>query len=243
VTIRLSSQVPDLPVTITGVTVRGTGGALFGLAGLPRVIGLDPGQTKELPARLSWRVPGGGGLFGDSGEISGAITIDGTITSLWLAVIRNDLASSFRLGKVDSGVIGYSIPYSKGINVTMWLAIGVVVVVLVALTLAILLIAFPRLATDIEVLDLRDDFVHSLPVKGRRRWKGQLDGASGKLGILSVAGWRRGGVRVRLRRELDDTTRSERRRFARNEIAVVASVGFRCSGAADSTASEKPREI
>jgi hypothetical protein len=123
--------------------------------------------------------------------------------------------------------------------VTIWLAIGVVVAILAALALTILLIAFPRLATDIEVLDLRDDSVQSLPVQGRRRWKGKLDGASGTLGILSVAGWRRGGVRIRLRRELGDTGRYGRRRFTRNEIVVVASVGFRCSGAVDSTASGK----
>ena len=231
VTIRLSSQVPDLPVTITGVTVRSTGDALFDLSGLPRVIGLDPGQTKVLPARLSWQVPGGGGLFGNSGEVSGVMTIDGTMTSQWLAVIRNDLAGSFRLGEVNSGAIRYSVPYSKGINVTIWLAIGMAVVILAALTLTILLIVFPRLATDIEVLDLRDDSVQSLRVQGRRRWKGQLDGTSGTLGTLSVAGRRRGGVRIRLRRELDDTRRYGRRRFTRNEIVVVASVGFRCQPA------------
>jgi hypothetical protein len=93
------------------------------------------------------------------------------------------------------------------------------------------LIVFPRLATDIEVLDLRDDSVQSLRVQGRRRWKGQLDGTSGPLGTLSVAGRQRGGVRIRLRRELDDTRRYGRRRFTRNEIVVVASVGFRCQPA------------
>jgi len=235
VTIRLNSQVPDLPVEITGVTVRGTGGTVFSLSGLPQVISLGPDQAKVLPGRLSWQVPGkgGGGLFGTSGEISGVLTVGGIVTSPWLTLIRHDLTSSFRLGEVDSSGIGYSISYSKGIALMMWLLIAVVVAILAALTLTILFVAFPKLATDIQVLDLEDNFVRSLPVKGRRRWKGQLDGATGTLGVLSIAGRRRGGARVRLRRELYGATASGRRRIARNEIAVVASVGFRCSGSAD----------
>lgn len=234
VRIQLRSQVPDLPVDITDVTVRGTGGALFTLAGLPRVVSLGPGQAKMLPARLAWQLPArAGGLLGSSGEISGVIRVGGTITSPWLAVIRNDLASSFRLGVVDSGAIGYSDSYSKGIALTTWLAIGGIVVIFAGLVLAISLAAFPRLATDIEVLDLKDEFIRTLEVKGLRRWKGPLEGASGTLGMATIAGRRRGGVRVRLRRELDGAVRSGGRRFARNEIAVVASVGFRCTGGAD----------
>jgi len=233
VTIRLSSQVPDLPVDISDLTVHGTGDALFSIAGLPRLISLGPGQTKVLHARLSWHLPvQPGGLFGSSGEISGVITLNGGMTSPWLAVIRNDLLSSFRLGEVDSGAIGYSDSYSKGIPLMTWLAISVLVVILAGLTLAILWIAFPRLAADIEVLDLRDDFVRTLPVKGRHRWKGQVNGAAGTLGMLTIAG-RRGGARVHLHRELDGAARSGKRRLSRNEIAVVASVGFRCSGSPD----------
>jgi len=230
VTIRLSSQVPDLPLSITGLVVRGTAGADFSITGVPRDISLGPGQTKVLPAKLSWQVPSGRSLFGGSGKISGVITVGGTITSPWLAVIRSDLASSFRLGAVNSGGIRYSATYVKGIDVMTWLAMAVTVVILAGLGLAILLIAFPKLTTDIEVLDLKDDSVRIVRVTGRRRWRGDVEGT---LGQLSITGWRGGGARVRFRRELDGATRSGQGRFARNEIAVVASVAFRCSGAAD----------
>ena len=55
VTIRLSSRVPDFPVDVTGVTVRGTRGIVFSLTGLPRDISLGPrpGKSAARPAFMA----------------------------------------------------------------------------------------------------------------------------------------------------------------------------------------------
>lgn len=228
------SHAPDIPaVSVTGLRVR-VDGFPARVTGLPSKVTLGPLDARTVTARLVWRSPARSSLTGGTGTGAGRLRLTGTVTSPWVAAIRDDLNDGgFRLGPLSAGQAAFAGTYPEPVAAAAWMLLAALVLLAASAAAGLLAYRFPRLSGRLLVVDLvadadidngvREAGRDVLLLKGRRmridlREKVRLEGTA------LVKGNRDGSLRITVTRPVVGRPKTG---VTRHRKLVRASVGFR----------------
>lgn len=239
VSVTLTSRILDFPnVEVSGLTAVSEAGYPVRLVGVPATIRLTR-QPRIINARLRWTIPRDSGLLGGRIVLTGRLKVSGRVSSPWTPIVRTALIPSFTLGPLVASRESYAGSATRGISVTTWAIIGGAVILILLLCVVIYLSAVQRIGDNLVLFDLATGRKVPLSVHGRRVWKENLEKLTGESGHVRVQGARSGDVRITLRRDVANASRSGHGKLRRDGVLVLASLVFQ-PGSQDSATTTLP---